>query len=159
MNFTQSILLTIKKMLGISEEYHAFDIDILTNINAVFLTLNQLGVGPTMPYHITGEDETWQDFLGDQNDILAGIQTYVYQRVRLMFDPPTNSFLVDSMRKQIEEFEWRFNVQVEQPPVEEEDLEADIFQATPDEFTPQVFSMRSASRATTKESMMKDIFR
>ena len=108
---TQSILLTIKKMLGISEEYHAFDIDVITNINAVFLTLNQLGVGPILPYAITGDEETWQDFLGEQYDYLAGVQTYVYQRVRLMFDPPTNSFLVDAMRKSCDEFEWRFSIQ------------------------------------------------
>lgn len=111
MEFTQSILLTIKKMLGIAEEYHAFDIDILTNINAVFLTLNQLGVGPDKPYQIRGEDETWQDFLGEQYEYLAAVQTYVYQRVRLLFDPPTNSFLVDAIQKSCQEFEWRFTVQ------------------------------------------------
>lgn len=108
---TQSILLTVKKMLGVSEEYHAFDIDIITDINAVFLTLNQLGVGPILPYSITGDEETWQDFLGEQYDYLAGVQTYVYQRVRLLFDPPTNSFLVDAMKKSCEEFEWRFSIQ------------------------------------------------
>lgn len=119
MKITQSILLTIKKMLGIAEEYHAFDIDILTNINAVFLTLNQLGIGPDMPYQIKGEDEEWQDFLGDQYDYLAAVQTYIYQRVRLLFDPPTNSFLVDAMQKSCQEFEWRFTVQ----PKNESDLE------------------------------------
>lgn len=108
---TQSILLTIKKMLGIAEEYHAFDIDIVTNINAVFLTLNQLGVGPTMPFQITGDSETWNDFLKDQEAFMAGVQTYIYMRVRLMFDPPTNSFLVDSLRKQCDELEWRFMIQ------------------------------------------------
>lgn len=108
---TQSILLTIKKMLGISEEYHAFDIDVIMNINAVFLTLNQLGVGPILPYAITGDEETWQDFLGEQYGYLSGVQTYVYQRIRLLFDPPTNSFLVDAMRKSCDEFEWRFTVQ------------------------------------------------
>lgn len=108
---TKSILLTVKKMLGIAEEYHAFDLDIIININAVFLTLNQLGVGPLTPYQITGVDETWADFLGDQEEFMAGVQTYTYLRVRLMFDPPTNSFLVDSFQKQIQELEWRFNVQ------------------------------------------------
>lgn len=110
---TQSILLTIKKMLGIAEEYHAFDIDIVVNINAVFLTLNQLAIGPNNPFAISDDSQVWSDFLDNQEDILQGVQTYVYQRVRLMFDPPTNSFLVDSMKKQIEEFEWRFNVQAE----------------------------------------------
>lgn len=119
---TNSILLTIKKLLGISEEYHAFDIDIITDINAVFLTLNQLGIGPQLPFQlpliIDSNDEldpaitiTWDDFLGNQKEYLAAVQTYVYQRVRLLFDPPTNSFLVDAIRKSCDEFEWRFTVQ------------------------------------------------
>lgn len=108
---TQSILLTIKKMLGIAEEYHAFDLDIITNINATFFTLNQLGVGPRLPYSITGIDETWSDFLGSQKEFINAVQTYTYMRVRLMFDPPTNSFLVDAMQKQCQEYEWRFTVQ------------------------------------------------
>lgn len=111
---TNSVMLTVKKMLGIAEEYHAFDLDVITNINAVFLTLNQLGVGPRYPFLITGPETQWEDFLGlEQNQILQGIQTYMYMRVRMMFDPPTNSFLVDSLRKQIEEMEWRFMTQVD----------------------------------------------
>lgn len=110
---TNSIMLTVKKMLGIAEEYHAFDLDIITNINACFLTLNQLGVGPKYPFSITGPETQWSDFLGEQGTILQGIQTYVYMRARLMFDPPTNSFLVDSLKKQIEEMEWRFMTQVD----------------------------------------------
>lgn len=116
---TQSILLTIKKMLGIAEEYHAFDLDVITNINATFFTLNQLGVGPRLPYSITGIDETWSDFLGSQKEFINAVQTYTYMRVRLMFDPPTNSFLVDAMQKQCQEYEWRFTVQ----PKTEEELE------------------------------------
>lgn len=123
---TNSILLTIKKLLGISEEYHAFDIDILTAINAVFLTLNQLGIGPVLPFQLPlvmnyeNEEEfendlavktTWDDFLGDQKEYLAAVQTYVYQRVRLIFDPPTNSFMVTAMQESCKEFEWRFTIQ------------------------------------------------
>lgn len=110
---TDSILLTVKKMLGIAEEYIAFDIDLIVNINSVFLTLNQLGVGPEKPYRIEGSEETWADFLKDQRKDLAGIETYVYLKTRLLFDPPTNSFLVDAMQKQCDELEWRLNVQVE----------------------------------------------
>lgn len=117
---TQSILLTIKKMLGIAEEYHAFDLDIITVINGIFLTLNQLGVGPKLPYAITGTTETWANFLGDQQPYLAGVRTYVYMRTRLAFDPPTNSFLVASFQDQCKEFEWRFMVQ----PKTEEDVSA-----------------------------------
>lgn len=108
---TQSILLTVKKMLGIAEEYHAFDLDVIININSVFLNLNQLGVGPSKPFQITGVEETWSDFLGDQEEFMAGVQSYVYIKVRLLFDPPTNSFLVNSFQEQIKELEWRFTVQ------------------------------------------------
>lgn len=86
---TDSILLTVKKMLGIAEEYHAFDIDLIVNINSVFLTLNQLGVGPKFPYQIEGSEETWGDFLKDQRKKLAGVETYVYLKTRLLFDPPS----------------------------------------------------------------------
>lgn len=110
---TNSILLTVKKMLGIAEEYHAFDLDIIININSVFLTLNQLGVGPIEPFQIIDEMETWDDFQGETP--MPGLQTYVYLKVRLVFDPPTNSFLVENIRKQIEELEWRMNIQVETP--------------------------------------------
>lgn len=109
---TQSVLLTIKKMLGIAEEYHAFDLDIITHINSVFLFLYQFGVGPDTPYQITDETQEWSEF---QTEI-PGIPTYVYLRVRLLFDPPTNSFLVDSMKEQIKEFEWRFDMQHEYGP-------------------------------------------
>lgn len=109
---TQSILLTIKKMLGIAEEYHAFDLDIIVHINSVFLLLYQFGVGPDTPYQITDDTQEWSDF---QTEI-PGIPTYVYLRVRLLFDPPTNSFLVESMKEQIKELEWRFDVQQEHGP-------------------------------------------
>lgn len=110
---TNSIFLTVKKMLGIAEEYHAFDLDIITNINSVFLNLNQLAVGPIEPFQITGEEETWDDFQGET--LIPGVQTYVYLKTRLLFDPPTNSFLVDNIQKQIAELEWRMNVQSETP--------------------------------------------
>lgn len=110
---TNSIFLTIKKMLGIAEEYHAFDLDIITHINSVFLTLNQLGIGPATPYQIIDDKEIWDDFQGENP--IPGVQSYIYLKTRLLFDPPTNSFLVDNMQKQIAEFEWRMNVQVETP--------------------------------------------
>lgn len=117
---TESILLTVKKMLGIAEEYHAFDLDLIININSVFLTLNQLGVGPESPFQITGDSEVWSGFANPKE--VPGIQTYVYLKTRLLFDPPTNSFLVTAIEKQIAEFEWRLNVQVdtEYPEKEEE---------------------------------------
>lgn len=110
---TDSILLTVKKMLGIAEEYVAFDIDLIVNINSVFLTLNQLGVGPKVPYRIEGSEETWADFLKDARSNFPGVETYVYLKTRLLFDPPTNSFLVDAIEKQCNELEWRLNIQTE----------------------------------------------
>lgn len=120
---TDSILLTVKKMLGIAEEYHAFDIDVITNINSVFLTLNQLGVGPSTPFQIEGDTESWTDF--EDPAKVPGIQTYVYLKTRLLFDPPTNSFLVQSMEKQIAELEWRLCEQKDYLSRNEEDALAD----------------------------------
>lgn len=119
---TDSILLTVKKMLGIAEEYHAFDIDLIVNINSVFLTLNQLGVGPEQPYRIEGPEEVWKDFLGEQFQNIAGVETYVYLKTRLLFDPPTNSFLVTAIENQCSELEWRLNVKVDydKNPIKEE---------------------------------------
>lgn len=107
---TNSILLTVKKMLGLDEAYDAFNQDVITNINSVFLALNQLGVGPS-GFQITGDSEKWSDFVDLAK--YPGIQSYVYLKTRLLFDPPTNSFLVDNIQKQIDEFEFRLNVQAE----------------------------------------------
>lgn len=112
-SLTDSIMLTVKKMLGIAQEYNAFDIDIIVDINSVFLALCQLGVGPKIPFQIQGEEETWSDFLGEDKEILPGVQTYVYLKTRMIFDPPTQSYVADAMQKQCDEFEWRFREQVE----------------------------------------------
>lgn len=143
---TDSILLTVKKMLGIAEEYHAFDLDIIMDINSAFLTLNQLGVGPIEPYQIKGDEETWKDFQGET--VIPGIQTYVYLKTRLLFDPPTNSFLVDNIQKRIDEFEWRLNIQIETPlsSVLSKDDNPDINNTPPsiEKSTTRIFSPTSA---------------
>lgn len=108
----ESILLSVKKLLGITEDEVVFDTDIIIHINSVFMVLNQLGVGPEEPFNIQGVEETWGDFDGSNNN-LAGIKTYVYLKVRLIFDPPTIGSLVSSMESQIAEFEWRLNVKSE----------------------------------------------
>lgn len=145
---TNSIFLTTKKMLGIAEEYHAFDLDIITHINSVFLNLNQLGVGPIMPYQITGEEETWDDFL--QENPIPGVQSYVYLKTRLLFDPPTTSFLVDNIQKQIAELEWRMNVQVETPPTS--------ITTEPAIATPLIDNLvnKSPAKVSTKASILRD---
>lgn len=100
-----SILASIKQMLGVTTDYDVFDPDIIADINATMMTLNQLGIGPKGGFVISGNGQTWS-MLTDRQD-LSAIQTYVYMRVRLMFDPPSNSFVVESFNKQIAEFEWR----------------------------------------------------
>ena len=107
-----SILTTIKKMLGFEEEYEAFDTDIIININMVFNILNQIGVGPTDGFRITGKDETWSDYLKD-NIKLEMVKTYIYLKVKKIFDPGTSSALNTAIDTQISELEWRLSVQID----------------------------------------------
>lgn len=113
---TNSILDSTKKILGIAPEYKAFDLDIMTHINTAFTTLTQLGVGPVEGFMIEDESSEWRDLLGDDLR-LNSVKTYVYMRVRLMFDPPTTSFAINSLEEQVRELEWRLNVTVEPDPV------------------------------------------
>lgn len=107
-----SILETIKKLLGIDPSYTQFDTDVIMGINSAFMSLNQLGVGPDTCFSISGSTETWCDFFGERID-LEGVKMYIYLKVRLSFDPPQNSFLVESINKEISELEWRLNVQAD----------------------------------------------
>ena len=106
-----SILTDIKKLLGITEDYEAFDTDIVIFINGALMSLSQLGACPS-GFSITGKDEIWEN-LGVPINFLEGIKTYIYLKVRLAFDPPTNSFVIDSINKQIHELEWRIILQTE----------------------------------------------
>ena len=108
----ESILNSIKKMLGITEEYKNFDPDIIMHINTVFMTLNQLGVGPAEGYRIEDDLATWHDYIKDEQN-LDGVKTYIYLKVRLLFDPPLNSAVINAIQQSINEFEWRLNIQVE----------------------------------------------
>lgn len=108
----ESILTEIKKMLGIESEYTHFDSDIIVHINTALMTLNQLGVGPSEPAFITNESDTWENTLGGVKNI-AAVKTYIYLKVRMLFDPPTSSFVMDAMNRQATELEWRLNVQIE----------------------------------------------
>ena len=105
----ESILTSVKKLLGITENYDYFDQDIIMHINAAFMVLTQLGIGPSEGFLITDDTDTWSDFIDDSTN-LGSIQSYVYMKVKLMFDPPQNSFTVDSMTKLVNELEWRLNV-------------------------------------------------
>ena len=109
----ESILTSIKKLLGIAEEYEHFDNDIIMHINSVFMILTQLGVGPSRGFMITDSSSTWDDFLPEDSDNLQAVKTYMYMKVRLMFDPPTSSAVMESMNRMVNEFEWRLNVAVD----------------------------------------------
>ena len=107
-----SILNSIKALLGPDSDYDVFDPDLIIFINGAISTLTQLGIGPSTGFKITGENETWSNFLGNAND-LEMVKTYIYIKVKLVFDPPANSFLVSSLEKTAEEIGWRLNVAVD----------------------------------------------
>lgn len=109
----QSILTSVKKLLGLTEADTSFDIDVMLHINSVFSTLQQLGIGPVDGFMIEDATVTWDAFLGNDPK-LSAVKTYVYLRTRLLFDPPSTSYVIDSMNKQIQELEWRLNVQREE---------------------------------------------
>lgn len=104
----QSILTSVKKILGLAESDTSFDVDVLLHINSVFSILDQVGIGPDGGFMIEDDSPTWDDFVTDKR--MNSVKTYVYLRVRLLFDPPNTSFVIDSMNKQISELEWRLNV-------------------------------------------------
>lgn len=107
-----SILITVKKMLGLDSNYTAFDTDIVVFINAAMMTLQQIGVGPLNGFTVTGATETWEDFLSSDM-MLEGVKTYIYLSVKMTFDPPATSFVMDAMKQQKEELEWRLREQAE----------------------------------------------
>lgn len=106
---SNSILTSTKKILGIEATDTDFDIDILMHINSVFATLNQLGIGPEQGFAIEDAVPTWDTFLGTDKR-LNSVKTYVYLRVRMLFDPPQTSYLIEALDRQREELEWRLNV-------------------------------------------------
>lgn len=105
----ESILTSIKKLLGIAEEYTQFDTDIIMHINSIFSVLHQLGVGPAECYCIEDKLQTWDEFIQGNANIEL-VKSYIYLRVKLMFDPSLTSSVTDSMKEQIREYEWRLNV-------------------------------------------------
>jgi hypothetical protein len=103
-----SILTSTKKALGIDVAYTAFDVDILMHINSVFSTLNQLGIGPEAGFMIENSTPTWDAFLED-DPRMNSVKTYMYLKVRMVFDPPNTSFVLAALKEQILELEWRLN--------------------------------------------------
>lgn len=121
---TDSILDMTKKALGIDSDYTAFDIDVVMHINSVFLTLNQLGVGPLEGFAIQDSETTWEEYTVDDLNLNA-VKSYMYLRVRLLFDPPTTSFTIEAMDKQVKELEWRLCLHMDPPLPTILSLEAD----------------------------------
>lgn len=107
-----SILTEIKKLLGIDESYEQFDLDIVMHINTYLRNLNQLGVGKR-DFSISDKSSKWIDFLGEDASRLDQVKTFIYIKVRLVFDPPTSSFVLSSYEKIANELEWRLNVEVD----------------------------------------------
>ena len=106
---TDSILTSVKKLLGITEECTDFDADLIMHINSVLMILTQIGVGPSKGFSIKDKDDYWKDFISDMTK-LESVKSYVYMKVRLMFDPPSSSAVMESMNRMISELEWRLNV-------------------------------------------------
>lgn len=109
----QSILISTKKILGISEDYTVFDLDIITHINTALSTLTQLGVGPSEGFMIEDDSAVWEDFIDDDVQFNA-VRSYVFLRVKQLFDPPTTSYLIEATERQIQQLEWRLNVHREE---------------------------------------------
>lgn len=109
----ESILTSIKKLLGIAEDYTHFDVDLIMHINSVFAVLRQLGVGPSEGFRITDSGQTWNSFT-DNELAIESVKSYVYLKVRLMFDPPTTTSIMEANKELISELEWRLTVAAEE---------------------------------------------
>lgn len=118
-NIQNSILLLTKKKIGISPDDYAFDEDIITDINAVIFSLNLIGIGEE-GFSISDASATWTDLLGENVKIYEAVKTFIYLKVKLMFDPPSSSFVVSALEKQISEIEWKLNFKYESKNNEEQ---------------------------------------
>lgn len=110
----ESILTSIKKLLGITEDYTHFDTDIILHINSVFMILNQLGIGLVNGFSISDKTATWDDFLPADNKNFEAVKTYMHLKVKLIFDPPLSSAVMESIKQMISELVWRLNLEAEQ---------------------------------------------
>lgn len=108
-----SILKTIKQLLGVEADYDVFDMDIIIHINSAFAQLHQLDAGPAEVFEIDDETANWSDFIQDRKQ-LNNVKTYVYLYVRLLFDPPQMGYLVGAIQEQLKELTFRINVAAEE---------------------------------------------
>ena len=109
----ESILTSTKKLAGLTEEYDHFDPDIIMYINSVFLVLKQIGVGPSAGFVIHDASSFWEDFIDDSEVLREAVKSYIGQKVRLKFDPPANSTLLQALKDSISEAEWRLRNEAE----------------------------------------------
>lgn len=118
MDNMESILTSVKKMLGPTEEQTHFDVEIITHINSVLSDLASLGVGPSGGFSIEDSTSTWDEFFDGfpYPDLLNNVKTYVYLRVKLVFDPPMNSSVLKSYEQQADKLEWKINATVDPKP-------------------------------------------
>ena len=115
----ESILMSVKKLLGPSSENTDFDVDILIHINSVMSILQQLGIGPKEGFYVEDANTTWHDFLGEDSLHLTMVRSYMAAKVKILFDPPVSSAVMDSLNRVCSEFEWRANVAAENKDLEE----------------------------------------
>ena len=120
----ESILITIKKMLGLEKDYDAFDLDIIIHINSALSELRQLGVGPKKGFKIIDSASVWSNFLGDDTK-LEMVKEFVFAKVKPLFDPPSNSFVISMLKEEAQELAWRINVAAEGDESEETEEETD----------------------------------
>lgn len=106
-NKTESILTSVKKLLGIEETCEEFDIDIELNINAAIFTLRQLGIGPNTSFMVTSKSTTYADYLGEDSNLIPQVKMYLYYKTKLGFDPPSSATVMECMKQMIAEAEWR----------------------------------------------------
>lgn len=116
---TESILTSIKKLLGIAQEYNAFDQDILVHINSVIMDLRQIGVGPSAGFEVQDDSTTWSDYLGDSVVQFSSVKSYIFLKVRQLFDPATNGAVTESTNSRIRELEYRLYAEAEWPTITE----------------------------------------
>lgn len=120
---SESILTSVKKLLGIDEECEEFDLDIMMNINSAIFTLRQLGVGPEDGFQVTSKNVTYSDYLGDNAKLIPEVKMYLFYKTKLGWDTPQSSAVIEIIKEQIREAEWRLNVQVDPEETFEKDGE------------------------------------
>lgn len=112
---SKSILLSVKKMVGVHPESIDFDTDLIIHINSTFMILRQLGIGPKNGFSIIDKTSEWTDFIPETNENFEGVKTYVGAKVKLIFDPPMSSVVKEALKEVVNEMEFRLNVEAETP--------------------------------------------